>query len=120
LEFDIPELKIVIHKIQHRRIIGCIEYRTFQLNLDSSSELISRKLVGKVYNNIAVDPFGIAENMIGPDGIVHEFIDITLHRFKNLAVGTLNFLSRNLNITVKLLGINYFSSRYQNNQKRIF
>jgi hypothetical protein len=46
--------------------------------------------------------------MVGPDSIVHEFINIALHGFKNLTVGTLNFLGRNLHVAVKLLGINCF------------
>jgi hypothetical protein len=48
--------------------------------------------------------------MVGPDSVVHEFINIALHRFKNLAVGALNFLGRNLHIAVKFLGMNYLST----------
>jgi hypothetical protein len=43
--------------------------------------------------------------MVGPDCIIHEFIKVTLHTLKNLAVGSLDSLCRYLNIAVEFLGV---------------
>jgi hypothetical protein len=86
LKFHISEPEAVIDKIQNCGVIGGIKNRPSQLDLYCSVEFISRDLVIDVDENIAVDSFRIAENMVCPDCIVHEFINIALHVLKNGAV----------------------------------
>jgi hypothetical protein len=86
LKFHIFELKIVVNEIQHCGVICCIEHRPAKLDLDSSFKFVCRQLIGEINQDITVDPFSIAEDMICPDRIIHEFKKIALHTLKNLAV----------------------------------
>jgi hypothetical protein len=106
LKFHIPELKAVINEIQKGGAIGCIKYRSAELNLNRSFEFICRQLIGEVNQDITVYPFSVIKDMVRPDCIIHKLEKVFLHTLKNLAVRSLDPLSRYLYIAVQLLGIN--------------
>jgi len=116
LKLHISELQVIVDEIQHRGIVSGIKDRAAQLNSDRTPEFIGRQLIRQVNKNIAVNPFGVAEYMIGPHGTIHEFINIALHRLENLPVRTLYLLGRDLHIAIQLLRIGKSRSDCQNNQ----
>src|SRR5450759_2530152 len=100
LKLHIPELKVIVNKIKHGGIIGSIENRSSKLNLDCSPEFICRQLVVEVNENITVDSFSVAINVVCPHCAVHKFVNIALHSLKDLTVRSLYLLSRNLHIAI--------------------
>jgi hypothetical protein len=92
LEFDVLEPETIINKIEHCGAVGRIIYGTPGLYLYCSGKFIGRYLIGKVNKYITVYPFCVTKDMICPDGTIKKFVNIALHIFKDLPVGTLYLL----------------------------
>jgi hypothetical protein len=103
LVLNVPEPEVVVDEVEDCRIVSCVIYRPTKLDRYCAVEFIGRNLVVYINKDIAVDPFSVAENAVGPDGVVHELEDISLHVLKYLPVGSLDLLGRDLDIAVQLL-----------------
>jgi hypothetical protein len=102
-KFHIPEMDVIVHKIQgHGAVIG-IEYRSPRLHGHCPFELIGRNLFGNIDHQIAFDPLLHGIDVVGPYPVVHEFINGILHGLEHLLVGTLNLLTDYLHIAPELL-----------------
>jgi hypothetical protein len=98
-------MNIVIHVIQHNRVVIGIKYRPSCLYLKGTSEFVGGKLLGDVEHHGTLDSLFGCKYMVGPDFIVHEFEHGILQCLKDLLVRSLDLLGNNLDITLKFLAV---------------
>jgi hypothetical protein len=106
-ELHISELNVVINEVQGSRSIVGIKNGPAGLNRKGALELIGGGLFGNINHKVALDPFFHGINTVGPNPVIHKFINGILKGLKNLFIGALDLLTNHLNVTPEFLGSNH-------------